>query len=955
MDGGLWDLDFDDENEVEDKKTDILKQVKNADNIIADNAGKEDDNKNTNIINVAKEVVVGAQNILEGKDDKGKIIDLQNKTEQLKQQGQNQVEDEEEDGDLFGGFDEMGPANDQGGAIDAVPKENAPEENPKSTAFRDQVRAELSGMNGEMGFAVNKKLKAKRGTKKRKRGFFSGIARFLGNVIGIGITAVGIVAGGVYGIGRAIFGKSVKAKQKSNDTNGIGGKLTEGMNLKFEEFGDLSETGDENQDIYSDTRRPPLVWEKPIPEKTDVPPEIEIDINRVQEGGRKSVEDGYDDMKNNSHASVALYYTRTSRQTGKTERYMVRVGFYRRGGFDKGALTASQLTGTFVPATIRDNSDLHTVIGKRYRTTNKNINKVIKAMPEYVSGGYQMFKRNCSTFVMDMLKVAGINDNSLEETSSTVNAGIWLGGSAVSGIAGLVGSQKYKDETLKPKFGKVDDSYLRFGQQQITGDEFKNAGGNDIFMSMSGYSPNALISQIREGNGMLITSNLRDEKTGNIKGFNNLDKNIGIKNPNLSDDDLPALDTYVAKLADAVLKISEQEAGKGKSKDAVYLAAQSPEYSEMMAYLGDVAKKFKTTVWFGLAEDKKIALIKEMTALLGDARAMLSSWYLSKAGHDDRIYNQVMNIVAIIQAETDFLYKEYAGVQGRHRFDENDALGAMKQEFMTYNDVNVGKELEGVKRTYRMNRAKLLGLIQVYGSAQAGIDNFVEFKMLSKIKKEDRDYQQDARYRTLFRQMSTVDDFEKSFQYYLSEKSDFTAEDANMAFVNMPQKEAGADLTNGVVNPNTARNFLPPSEMMQIMAMQRANPNLSEILMDNYDKIIGLDKEADNLPDAEGILYTAFLNALNEPGMKLVIEAAFNMPENGYASFDGNTPADKIARLVFDRWFRYAYEVIRSIRGEKLFNIAWLKSMRDRIRSGDDFDDMTDAVKSLHSQAAEAA
>lgn len=143
----------------------------------------------------------------------------------------------------------------------------------------------------------------------------------------------------------------------------------------------------------------------------------------------------------------------------------------------------------------------------------------------------------------------------------------------------------------------------------------------------------------------------------------------------------------------------------------------------------------------------------------------------------------------------------------------------------------------------------------------------------------------------------------------------------------------------------------------QIIAKPYSSPkeHMDEWMMENYEDISLLDKQADNLSDAEGILYTAFLNAINSPGMKLVIESAFNMPENGYNSFEGETAEDKISRLILDRWFSYAYEVIRSIRGEQKFNETWRTSMRGRIRSGDAFADMLEAVKAAHNSFAEAA
>jgi len=320
---------------------------------------------------------------------------------------------------------------------------------------------------------------------------FSAVNMLVGNTIGRLIS----------NIARPFTQRNKATPEYNLDTNAIPGSIKE-------HFADVPVDNEpDNQPILSDTRRVPLIFERPLPEDPNQDPTISFAFSQGNEGDPTSyAENG------TGHGQIILNYSKINPLTGKLQRYGLSIGFFPKGGFGSKNIELSQyLNGLKIPAVIGDDWDKAYATKKTFKANNKQINKIILASQNYDKDGYNSITRNCSTFVADMAKLVGIDVSSImQEVDFTTDRSkdslkLKLLGAPGMALLGPQFTRLAKRDILK-KVGKKDLGYKNFGQDMLNAQDVERLWTLDFNTRMKGYSPSHTAESIRKEKGARLSS-----------------------------------------------------------------------------------------------------------------------------------------------------------------------------------------------------------------------------------------------------------------------------------------------------------------------------------------------------------------------------------------------------------------------------------------------------------------
>ncbi len=241
----------------------------------------------------------------------------------------------------------------------------------------------------------------------------------------------------------------------------------------------------EDIDVYSDVRRGPLVWEKMTAGDPESPPEVMIMVEQGKRGSNVSLSEG-----KMGHAMICLSYSRYSKITRRKERYQLTMGFYPGSGITK-QNTVSMLDGAIIGGKLVNDGKHAYDVARRYQVKPGDINKILRKAETYADKGYGYYKRNCTTFVVDMAKEIGLpiaNEFKEEEMVFEGKKSILaeLGRPAAGMGYDIMGAN-----AISSRMSKKDLSYQNFGQNMYTKEDlerFNNTVGNAELLP-KGYTP----------------------------------------------------------------------------------------------------------------------------------------------------------------------------------------------------------------------------------------------------------------------------------------------------------------------------------------------------------------------------------------------------------------------------------------------------------------------------------
>ena len=229
-------------------------------------------------------------------------------------------------------------------------------------------------------------------------------------------------------------------------------------------------------DMLGDMRRVPVVWahttaEKAVENGKLIDPEISVLVDQPKPGSSKSF-----DFLDMGHTMIGIHYSRMSKAANRVNRYQIQYGFYPAGGTaTKSMLALKGNENAIFPGQLMDDYDHSYSIGRRYKATEEQVGRILKASETYASGGYGFYKRNCTTFVRDMVeKEAGLNtggilfENEQIRFNAIMNMGRMVGGFMGSFATANVYSQ------LADMSKNTDNSYQGYGNKRVNVQDVKN-------------------------------------------------------------------------------------------------------------------------------------------------------------------------------------------------------------------------------------------------------------------------------------------------------------------------------------------------------------------------------------------------------------------------------------------------------------------------------------------------
>ena len=278
-------------------------------------------------------------------------------------------------------------------------------------------------------------------------------------------------------------------KRRHDMVPGREGEVFEEEQVKKDAYG-------EDEEVYSDVRRGPLVWEKLTAGDPEDPPEVAIMVEQSQRGTGYAMGEG--PLQKIGHAFIGLTYSRYNKMTKRKERYQLRMGFYP--GMKTSANTMlAMMNGAMIAGGLSNDSTHGYDIAKRYKVKPGDINKILRASETYADKGYNVISRNCASFVVDMAKVANLSvGDELKATEFTVATGV-KSMAVESGMAASKAGYYWTANMMTGEMNKPAMNYMNFGQKKLTKEDIKNyyktSGSSSVIKK--GFSPGNIGEQLR--------------------------------------------------------------------------------------------------------------------------------------------------------------------------------------------------------------------------------------------------------------------------------------------------------------------------------------------------------------------------------------------------------------------------------------------------------------------------
>ena len=166
----------------------------------------------------------------------------------------------------------------------------------------------------------------------------------------------------------------------------------------------------ENDPINVDFRKIPGVWANQIAAEAEdehgapLDPVITVYVKEPVEMSDKLT--GNNDI---GHTFLGLEFSHFSSASNRFERYDTRYGFFAPGGDNISTYVMRHYKNATVPGQLLNDQHWNYTISRSFDAKPYQVNAIMKASETYGDKGYNLYKRNCTTFVHDMVvETAGI-------------------------------------------------------------------------------------------------------------------------------------------------------------------------------------------------------------------------------------------------------------------------------------------------------------------------------------------------------------------------------------------------------------------------------------------------------------------------------------------------------------------------------------------------------------------
>ena len=505
----------------------------------------------------------------------------------------------------------------------------------------------------------------------------------------------------------------------------------------------------EDTEVYSDVRRGPLIWEKLSAGDPDAPPEVTIMMHQTVRGTNADLESG------DTHAFMGLSYSRYNKTTKRKERYQLSIGFYQGSGISKSAILA-MTGGAHIAGQVRSDDGNVYDVARRYQVKPGDINKFLRAAEKYADKGYGMYKRNCSTFVVDMAKTINLPIAKEFKEKELVMKGK-DGMIAETGMAGSKAGYYWGANAISSRMNKMDLSYQNFGQKMFTKEDlkryYKTAGTAPIIKK--GYSPNA------------IGETARNSKSGG---------------------DLTARYEEHVKLSSVNLRntlIAEGPLLWEEISKVLPKGVRTPTDMEMQNILITLEDGGLLTVLSKKNTSPEAA--RQTHKKISTAMKKLNAYYRDVLGSDARLNLPVMKMLSLYETTLGLVDLAYQHII---YMDAKGDAGALRHFFIngsynvSFENLEDNDELEVITK---MSPGQYEGYLMMGKTPEQAVKEHRRFIYLSG-KRDRASDKEKAELGKLHRNAQLANDFANANRYLL-EKNEFNEKDLNYAFSKLPAME----------------------------------------------------------------------------------------------------------------------------------------------------------------------
>ena len=548
---------------------------------------------------------------------------------------------------------------------------------------------------------------------------------------------------------------------------------------------------DKGKDVVADFRRVPTVWSQLTAEKAEdehgkpLDPKITIYISQPKTGSAKTMQG-----RTVGHAMLGIEYSRFSRITDRYERYNLQYGFYP--GVDFGDKPSTIMMGLYkdvvVPGLLKDDAGTRYDVSRTYPAKQRQVNEIFKASEKYADKGYQIYNRNCTTFVKEMVvdhAHLAISDDIFKMTevrkSSMGNLGLF-GASSVTSNAMAGASNIFMDKRKEDA-----ETYYGLGNKQATQEDFtryKESLKNEGDYSHRTFSPAQTGENMRRASG---------EHEGQISSYK-YDK------PLLDADGDRILSAYRLKTAAIDMGKDLMELVSTICPPEMRSEMPSEAYNTMLLLpvmggsMDPIDRKIDA-----YAKDKKISsgdvlpsdalsddLIRSTRKEISENLRLVSRLLTKYFKNDERLHQPFMNFMSILQYCIQFLDNAYRGKNRKKNL--GGELGNIRDEMKgNQYTVRIGNKKEDFTPTHYES------YIQIYKTPAAAVDAYSRYKNFKdRIGRDEK--LSDAELND-FEKLDKMEDLAIQFDNahnYMLEKDSYSQQDIDYVFqLRMNEKKGG--------------------------------------------------------------------------------------------------------------------------------------------------------------------
>ncbi|MBO5572929.1 MAG: hypothetical protein J5947_01645 [Clostridium sp.] len=541
--------------------------------------------------------------------------------------------------------------------------------------------------------------------------------------------------------------------------------------------------------ILLDQRRVPTVWARMTGARAEdgngnpAPPEVSVYFDQPKEASSQSMVG-----TEMGHSMLGVEFSRFSRFTNRYERYIMKYGFYMAGGFTgPTASNAMANRNALVPGELHDDYTHMYTVSRRYKATPTQVNSIVKASETYADGGYGYYRRNCTTFVKEMVVDVGKleTDGTIfekEDARYTFLNNFMRWGGATFDAQFNASMNSYMARVS----GQDDLSYQGYGNKRMTKQDLKNYNDTNSLFTLhpKTYAPAVAAENARRLSGK------NSGVLGSFKYAGSLGKNVEKANLNLSklQEALSEAANYVAGCVTMLLPEEQRDPDNGMPAPVLKVIQDIYEMSNSsITKLDTEFDKIRVQMHREKASPYELLpadRIRECRQKNTEEMEKASNLYRDFFRMDERLYIPFANLFSIYELCNKYLDMEYRSAS-KESFARGD-LGNIREE-MTNTAYAISS---GTAEAY-FTPTHYESYIQIYKDPKKAIEAYARYNELKAKKKAAEEAEEEEapeltkaekeELQKLQRMEDLADDFDRSHNYLL-EKQAFSQQDIDYVF-----------------------------------------------------------------------------------------------------------------------------------------------------------------------------